>query len=136
MKTKKKVTPTKKETLPDLNKHDILKPLSVTSIGTNGDPCFGKSYDLTTPECKMCGDSELCAIVFAQNMNKTREELEKENKYKDMEILIDISSVKKYMRALKRKEEAKKDILDKATVKFKITRDEAREIYRSLIKNS
>jgi hypothetical protein len=131
MKTKKTK---KKADLPDLMKEDILKPLSVASLGTNGDPCFGKEYDLTTNECKMCGDSELCAIVFAQTLNKTRGELEKENRYKDMEVLIDLTSVKKYMRSLKRKDLSKKEIIDRAMNKFKITREDTREIYKSLTK--
>ncbi len=118
--------------LVDISKIDILKPLSVEDIGTNGDPCFGKAYDLTTKECKLCGDSELCAIVFAQGLNKTRDQLEKENRYKDLDVLIDIEAVKKYMRAKKRAGSIKKDIIDKSMAKFEISRQDARDIYRTL----
>lgn len=110
----------------------ILKPISLEDIGSNGDPCFGKSYDLSTKECKMCGDSELCAMVFAQNMNTTREGLEKEKHFKDMDVLIDIAGAKKFMRKLKRDNYIKKDILDKSMEKFSMTRQEARDIYKSL----
>ena len=110
----------------------ILKPISLEDIGSNGDPCFGKSYDLSTKECKMCGDSELCAMVFAQNMNTTREGLEKEKHFKDMDVLIDIAGAKKFMRKLKRDGYIKKDILDKSMERFSMTRQESRDIYKSL----
>jgi len=122
----------KKSLLPDLSKMDILKPLSITDIGSNGDPCFGKAYDLSTKECKMCGDSELCAIVFAQTMNTTRGEIEKEKHFKDMDVLIDIPGVKKYMRKLKRTGYIKKDIITMSMAKFEIAKSDTRDIYRSL----
>lgn len=112
----------------------ILKPLSIEDIGHNGDPCFSKGYDLSTKECKMCGDSELCAIAFAQTMNKTRSDIEKENQFKDMEILIDVAGVKKFMRKLKRGGSLKKEIITKSQEKFKITKEESRQIYKQLIK--
>ena len=36
----------KKKQLPDLSKHDVLTPIDVSQLGTNGDPCFGIGYDL------------------------------------------------------------------------------------------
>lgn len=125
----------KKQTLPDLSKQDIFQPITnIESMGSNGDPCFGKEYDLSTTECKMCGDSELCAICFAQGLNKTRAELEKESHFKDLEKLIDVQGVKKYMRNLKRKDLSRKDIITKAIDKFDITKKDARTIYKSLKK--
>lgn len=120
----------KKKNLPDLSKTDILKPIDIDSIGTNGDPCFGTKYDLTTAECKMCGDSELCCIKFAAAMGKTRKELEKENDYKDLEILVDIPAVKKTIRALKRKGEDRKTIREKLQAKYHLSEQEAKELYR------
>ena len=38
----------KQKQLPDLSSHDPLVPIDLTSIGGNGDPCFGKAYDLST----------------------------------------------------------------------------------------
>lgn len=119
-----------KKDLPDLSKTDVLKPISIDSIGTNGDPCFGKKYDLTTDECKMCGDSELCCIKFAAEVGKTRKQLEKENKYKDMEILVDIPAVKKTIRALKRKGEDRLTIRQKLQAKYGVTEDEAKQLYK------
>lgn len=126
----------KKDMLPDLSKVDILTPLSISDIGSNGDPCFGKEYDLTTSECKSCGDSELCAMVFAQKLNKTREDLEKDNHYKDMDTLLDLKGIKKYMRSQKRQGETKKSIIEKAMKKYSIARSDARDIYRGLTKGS
>lgn len=120
----------KKKSLPDLAKTEILKPIDIDSIGTNGDPCFGTKYDLTTNECKMCGDSELCCIKFAAAMGKTRKELEKENDYKDLEILVDIPAVKKTIRALKRKGEDRKTIRQKLQAKYHVSEKEAKELYR------
>ena len=69
----------KKQMLPDLTKQDILTPLDISQLGSNGDPCFGIGYDLSTKECKLCGDSELCAFKMSQNLNITRKELEQKN---------------------------------------------------------
>ena len=120
----------KKKKLPDISKGDILKPIDIDSIGSNGDPCFGTKYDLTTAECKMCGDSELCCIKFAATMGKTRKELEKENDYKDLEILVDIPAVKKTIRSLKRKGDDRKTIRQKLQAKYHVSEEEAKELYR------
>ena len=119
-----------KKSLPELSKTEIRKPVDIDSIGSNGDPCFGTKYDLTTNECKMCGDSELCCIKFAAAMGKTRKELEKENDYKDLEILVDIPAVKKTIRALKRKGEDRKTIRQKIQAKYHVSEAEAKELYR------
>lgn len=119
-----------KKATKELQKGDILKPLDISSIGSNGDPCFGKSYDLSSQECRMCGDSELCCIKFAELMGKTRKELEQENQYKDIEVLVDEVAARKTFRALKRKGETKKTILDKLQAKYQVTREEARHLYK------
>lgn len=123
----------KKKNLPDLSKQDILEPITnLENLGSDNDPCFGKEFDLTTDECKMCGDAELCSICFAQKLNKIRSEIEEESHFKDLEKLIDIKSVKKYMRSLIRKDTPRKEILSKSMEKFEITKKDARSIYRSL----
>lgn len=127
----------KKETKGDLIKLenvDIFKPLSITDIGSNNDPCFGKSYDLSTKECKLCGDSELCAIAFAQSMKTTRKDLESQNHYKDLDVLVDTKGIKKFIRGLKRNGEEKKAIIQKVMRKYEITRDDARALYKSVNK--
>lgn len=122
----------KKQKLPELSKQDILTPIELESIGSNGDPCFGKSYNLSSKECKICGDSELCCIKFAAAQGKTRKQLESETDYKDLETLVDIQAVKKTIRNLKRNNTPKKEILDKVQSKYEISRDQARAIYKEI----
>lgn len=114
----------------ELENGDILQPMDISKLGTNGDPCFGKGYDLSTKECKMCGDSELCCIKFSANLGKTRKELESENNYKDLETLIDTEGCRKYYRKLKREGLSKKEILDKLQTKYELSRNEVRQLYR------
>jgi len=122
----------KKKNLPDLSKQDPLIPIDLASIGTNGDPCFGKGYDLSTRECKQCGDSELCALKMSQVLGKTRKELEKENKYKDLDVLEDVDGIKKFMRRLKRKGEKRRSIVLQAAEKFEVPTTMLRKIYKEL----
>lgn len=121
-----------KKSLPDLSKHDPLLPIDLSSIGSNGDPCFGKGYDLSTKECKLCGDSELCAYRMSQLLNKTRKELEEENKYKDLDVLEDVPGIKKYLRARKRKGDSRKECVKKASEKFEVPTALIRKIYKEI----
>lgn len=123
----------KKQKLPNLAKHDPLDIVDFSSIGNpDTDPCFGKGYDLSTKECKQCGDSELCALKMAQALGKTRKELEEQNHYKDLDILEDVEGIKKFMRKLKRKGESRRDIVKKASIKFEVPTGDIRKIYREL----
>ena len=62
----------KKNKLPDIKGAQVLVPTNVSEIIGTRDDCFGKEYDLSTSECKRCGDSELCAVCFAQFMKKKK----------------------------------------------------------------
>ena len=112
----------KKQKLPDLSKQDILTPIDLSTMGTNGDPCFGIGYDLSTKECKLCGDSELCAFKMSQNLNITRKELEQ------------TVGIKKYMRVLILKGKDKKEVISKTVEKFEVPRKRIRELYKECIK--
>lgn len=118
----------------DLSKHDPLSPLEVdfNVIGSNMDPCFGKGYDLSTKECKQCGDSELCAFRVAQVLGKTRKELEEKNHYKDLDVLEDVDGMKKFMRKLKRSGMSRREIVKKTSLKFEVPTSDVRQIYRTL----
>ena len=105
----------KKQMLPDLTKQDILTPLDISQLGSNGDPCFGIGYDLSTKECKLCGDSELCAFKMSQNLNITRKELEQKNQY---------------IRGLIRKGKDRKEIISKTVEKFEVPKKRIRELYK------
>lgn len=122
----------KKQKLPDLSKQDPLEPIDITTLGSNGDPCFGKEYNLATKECKMCGDSELCAFKMSQTLNITRKELEDKNHYKDLDTLVDLKGIKKYMRGLMRKGKEKKEVISKTSTKFEVPKKDIRTIYKLL----
>lgn len=122
----------KKQKLPALAKQNPLVPIDVTNLGSSQDPCFGKAYDLSTKECKLCGDSELCCIKMSQALNITRKELEAKNHYKDLETLEDINGIKKYIRGLKRKGKTRREIVEKASVKFEVPKKDIRLIYKSM----
>lgn len=64
---------------------DLLTPITIDQLGTKDDPCFGKHYSITAPECQRCGDCELCAIVMGQKNHIKRAKEEKKNSYKDLE---------------------------------------------------
>lgn len=121
----------KRKNLPSIKDHDPLVPIDVTNLGNEND-CFGQAYDLTTKECKLCGDSELCALKMSQNLNITRKQLNEKNHFKDLDILEDIPSIKKYMRSLKRKGESRKSIISKASDKFEVPTKDLRKIYRDI----
>lgn len=126
----KKKKAKKNSGLMNISKQPLFKPITIDMIGTSDDPCFGIGYDLSTRECKSCGDSELCSIQFAQKLGKTRKKLEEEKQFKDLDILIDKVAAKKYYRTLKRKGLEKSDLLDKLQSKFELTRKEARQLYK------
>lgn len=111
-----------------------LEVIDLKSLGTSQDPCFGKNYDLSTKECKLCGDSELCAFATSQSLNITRKELEKKNSYKDLDVLEDTEGIKKYIRSLKRRGKTRKEIIDATVHKFEVPKDRVRTIYLSLKK--
>lgn len=120
----------KKQTLPDIKNQDPLEPINIAELGSNGDPCFGIGYDLSTKECKLCGDSELCAFKMSQNMNITRKELDQKNQYKDLDVLEDTVGIKKYIRGLIRKGKDRKEIITKTVEKFEVPRKRIRELYK------
>lgn len=122
----------KKQKLPDIKKQNPLVPIDITKLGTNGDPCFGKQYDLSTNECRLCGDSELCAFKMSQTLNVTRKELDEKNHYKDLDLMEDVDGIKKYLRSLKRKGLSRKEIVDKAVHKYEVPKKDIRAIYRTL----
>lgn len=114
----------------ELQTGSLLTPIKLESIGTNGDPCFGKEYDLSTEECRSCGDSELCCLKTAAVLGKTRQELEQEHSYKDLESRLDKPGIKKYYRKLIREGKSKKEILELMQSKYEVTKQEARSLYR------
>ena len=109
----------------------LLSVIDINAIGSKKDPCFGIGFDLSTPECKSCGDTELCVIKTSQKLGKTRAELQAKQEFLD-DTPIDEEGVKKLMRSLKRKGLTKKEILDKTQIKYELTRAEVRNLYKQL----
>lgn len=100
-----------------VKKVDMLKPLNkidILKFGTDDDPCFGKHFDLMEDACRRCGDSTLCQIVTNQKTVKLREEVESENRFKDLELDDDkaITLIKKL----------KKRKLENEAIKIKLKR--------------
>jgi hypothetical protein len=120
-----------KNKLPDIHHQDPLVPIDITGLG-NGEDCFGVGYDLSTKECKLCGDSELCALKMSQNLNITRKELNEKNHYKDLDILEDIKAIKKHMRKLIRSGNTRKEIIEECCKKYEVPSKDLRKIYREI----
>ena len=78
-------------------------PLDISMVGTEDDPCFGKLYDMTTRECKRCGDNEFCALVMMGELKKQRKRLERKQKFKDIDSVEYDNSVgyHKFIKTLK-----------------------------------
>jgi hypothetical protein len=78
---------------------DLLKPFDITKFGSEEDPCFGKLYKASAPECTICGDSIICAIAMQQTQTAKRELEEKTGSFKDMEEVesfeFDLKAVEK-----------------------------------------
>ena len=113
----------------ELGKLEPLTVIDLKSIGTPEDPCFGKGYDLSTKECKLCGDSELCAFSTSQALHITRAQLEKKNNYKDLDVLEDTKGIKKYIRNLKRKGLKRTEIIQRTSAKFEVPSSRIRTLY-------
>jgi len=112
----------------DISEAELLKPLDITKFGSDDDPCFGKLYNLNTSECKRCGDSEICSIVFSQNQNINRKKIEKNNRFKDIELEHD--DIITYIKKLKTKKIKKYKIIKLVKNKYNLTKDEVVKIMK------
>jgi len=69
----------------DKKQIDFFEPIDITVFGGEDDPCFGLHFDITTPECSRCGDSELCSIKMMHKMKGVRAKEETKGNFKDNE---------------------------------------------------
>ena len=93
------------------------------------------SIPLTENRLKIFKDSELkeqFQNVDELNLRIVNIELEKENKYKDLDVLEDVDGIKKFMRRLKRKGEKRRAIVLQAAEKFEVPTTMLRKIYNEL----
>jgi len=118
---------------------DLLKPISadIFKLGSSDDPCFGKLHDLTDSICRRCGDNELCQAVMAQNLHKTRNEVEKTQAFKDKEqpyekVKPEHHEMKMWMKKKVAKDLDKKLIIKRAMKRYDVSRAVARQVYKNL----
>ena len=107
------------------SKVDVLKPVDVSlfELGSENDPCFGKHHDVKAKECKKCGDSEMCLLVKAQNMNLKRVKDESKQAYKDVNPVVEPANdsmiqLPKYIVRLAKKQYSKNKIIRLCKKKF------------------
>ena len=77
----------------------LLTPFDVTKLGSDDDPCFGKLYDLSAPECRECGDIELCAVKLSQAQRVKTMEIESTKAFRDI-TETDLQSAIAYVKTL------------------------------------
>lgn len=114
----------------NIPKEAYLKPFDITKMGGPDDPCFGKEYDLSAPECGMCGDIEACSIAMMHNSTRIRTELEADNKFKDLEEadLIRKARVKEFIKQKRAQGWGDTKILAKLKSQFSLTKAAARNL--------
>ena len=125
----------------EINKVDLLVPVDITKLSTDGD-CFGQLNDPKAAECGRCGDCELCQIVMAQNMHLTRDKIEKKQKFRDIEEeeiykSIDLK-LKKSIRATIRKHKtiSQESLIEDVAVQHNVTEGKVKRILKSLLKTT
>lgn len=113
-----------------------LEPFDITQFGTDDDPCFGKHYDLTADECKICGDCTVCAIVYNQQTEKLRTKEEKNHRFKDLELdkpkKGKPDKKKSYIVNLREKNIPTLKIIKKVMEKFDMEKDKAKKLVKSI----
>lgn len=110
----------------------LLTPLDFTKFGTDDDPCFGKLYDLSAPECKICGDQELCGVVFSQNMHIVRKDIEDKSKFKDLDLPRDYDNpaIIKWIKQKVKEGMGRKEIITLGMDLYGVTKPEMRTAYK------
>lgn len=103
----------------------LLTPFDVSKFGSEEDPCFGKLYSLMEEECQLCGDNEVCAIVFANRAHAKRIEQEKKTPILDLTIdkLEKDKDIKEYIAKLKKKGFKKSLIKYRVKKRFRVNMD-------------
>lgn len=118
-----------REKTDDIN---LMKPIDITKFGSDDDPCFGKLYNLSAEECRRCGDQELCSIVFGQGLHLKRKEVEKETRFKDIEIAPKNESLIKWVKEKHKEGLSRSEVIKKARNTFGSSRDDIKTIYKNL----
>ena len=76
------------------NDVDLTIPLDKSKVKGSG--CFGKMFDITSPECPKCADREVCHIIFKDLVDSKAKKLKADgNKYylDETDFTIDTNSM-------------------------------------------
>lgn len=57
---------------------DLTVPIDKTIIKMSTGDCFGKMWDMSSKECPMCADRDVCSIMFKDLVDARGKEIEKE----------------------------------------------------------
>ena len=122
----------RKEREASVKPSQLLKPLDFTKFGSEDDPCFGKLYDLSAAECKICGDQELCGVVFSQNMHSVRAKVEDKTKFKDLDLPRDFDNptLIKWIKQKIKEKLKRPDIITLGMDLYGLTKSEMRIAYK------
>jgi hypothetical protein len=117
----------------DKDNYDLLKPIDILTLGSDDDPCFGKLHDLLSKECKVCGDSEFCAIANAQYLKGKNLKMESNQRFKDIEEANKLLTENKHrakdlIKKYKEKGLKKFKILIKVSEELNLTKDEVKQL--------
>lgn len=111
-----------------------IEPIDILKLGTDEDPCFGKHFDLTEDECKVCGDCNLCQIVFNQKTVKLRSEMESKDRFKDLELVGNSKvneEAKALIKKLKRRDLSESVIIKKLERRFGLDKEQAKVLIKT-----
>ena len=122
----------RKERTASIKPEELLKPIDFRKFGSDDDPCFGKLYDLSAKECKMCGDQELCGVVFAHNLHNVRKNIESESKFKDLDLPRDFDNptIIKWIKQKRKEKMERSEIITLGMDLYGLTKPEMRIAYR------
>lgn len=56
---------------------DLRYPINIEKSQLQAGDCFGKEWDMSSEECPICADRDICGIVFKDLVDKKAKEIEK-----------------------------------------------------------
>ena len=66
------------------NDLDLTKPLDMKEFNVTPVDCFGSLWDITSKQCAVCSDNEICGIVTGNAVRAKARELDKVKQYLDL----------------------------------------------------
>lgn len=61
---------------------DLTKPINTDDMATGEYDCFGKEWDMSSKECPLCADRDICGILFKDKVDKKTKDIERKGKAK------------------------------------------------------